>query len=160
MQPLIYDGLAISISFPHYLPWYSGSRHLLALSRSRNSRTKYQICVKLTVIEQRQLVVLVCFSLTFSRFLPYADVFTVDFEHVIASLVCMVCKNQNLLTSQFTVYSGIPFKRNLYYIENNQVIWNPMQINWMILINIRSLTRKGWEFLRFNRLRGPLDSSS
>ena len=68
VQLLIYDGLVISISFPHYLPWCSGSRHLLAQSRSRSSRTKYQICVKLTVIEQRQLVVLVCFLLTFSRF--------------------------------------------------------------------------------------------
>ena len=41
--------------------------YLLKVS-SRNSRTKYQIRFKLIVIEQRQLVVLVSFLLTFNRF--------------------------------------------------------------------------------------------
>ena len=58
----------------------------------------------------------------------------------------MVCEAQNLLNSQYTVYSGIPFNRNLYHIEISQVIYNPMQIDWMILIDIRSLNRKGLEF--------------
>ena len=57
----------------------------------------------------------------------------------------MVCETQNLLT-QYTVYSEIPFNRNLYHIENDQVICNPMQINLMVLIDIRSLIRKGLDF--------------
>ena len=35
---------------------------------SRNSRAKYQICFKLTVIEQCQVIILVSFLLTFNRF--------------------------------------------------------------------------------------------
>ena len=55
----------------------------------------------------------------------------------------MVCETQNLLTSQYTVSSEFPFNRNLYHIETSQVIYSPMQINWMVLIDIQSLTRKG-----------------
>ena len=58
----------------------------------------------------------------------------------------MVCETQNLLTSQYTVYSEIPFNRNLYHMETSQVISNPMQINWIVLIGIRTLTRKGPDF--------------
>ena len=60
----------------------------------------------------------------------------------------MVCETQNLLTSQYTVYSEIPFNRNLYHMETSQVIYNSMQINWMVLIEIRSLTRKGLGFFK------------
>ena len=67
-QPLIDDGLIISVSVPYYLLCCSGSRHLLAQIQQQNSRTKYQICFKLTVTEQGQLVVLVSFLLTFNRF--------------------------------------------------------------------------------------------
>ena len=45
---------------------------------------------------------------------PYAGSFTANFEHVIAGLVCMVWETENLMTSQYTVYSEIPFNRNLY----------------------------------------------
>ena len=58
----------------------------------------------------------------------------------------MVCETQNLLTSQYTFYSEITFNWNLYHIETSQVIYNPMQINWMVLIVIRSLTRKRLDF--------------
>ena len=58
----------------------------------------------------------------------------------------MVCETQNLLTSQYPVYSEIPLNRNLYHIETSQAIYSPMQIIWMVLIDIRSLTRKGLEF--------------
>ena len=54
----------------------------------------------------------------------------------------MVCETQNLLTLQYTVYSEIPFNRNLYHMEISQVIYNLLQINWIILIDIRCLTRK------------------
>ena len=63
MWPSIHDELVISISVRHYLLCCSGSRCLLAQS---SSRTKYQICFNLTVIEQRQLVDLVSFLLTFN----------------------------------------------------------------------------------------------
>ena len=126
VQPLIHDELVISISVPHHLLCCSGSRHLLAQSSSRNSRTKYQICFKLTVIKQRQLVVLMSFSLTNNRFHTSCQGFY--FEHVIAGLVCMVCETQNLLTSQYAVYSEIPLNRNLYHIETSQAIYKPMQI--------------------------------
>ena len=40
----------------------------------------------------------------------------------------MVCETQNLLTSQYTVFSEKPFNRNLCHIETSQVInanqWN------------------------------------
>ena len=58
----------------------------------------------------------------------------------------MVCETQNLFTSQYTVYSEILFNRNLYHMETCQVIYKPMQINWMVLIDIQSLTRKGMDF--------------
>ena len=58
----------------------------------------------------------------------------------------MVRETQNLLTSQYTVYSEIPFNRNLYHIETSQVIGNPMKISWMVLIDIQSLIRKGLGF--------------
>ena len=54
----------------------------------------------------------------------------------------MVCETQNLLTLQYTVYSEIPINRNLYHMEISQVIYNLLQINWIILIDIRCLTRK------------------
>ena len=72
--------------------------------------------------------------------------FTIVFEYVVAGLVCSVCETENILTSQYTVYSEIPFNRDLYHTETNQVIWIPMQSNWMVLIDIRSLTRKGLDF--------------
>ena len=50
-------------------------------------------------------------------------------------------QNSKLLT---LVYSEI---RNLYHIETSQVIYNPMRINWMALIDIQCLTRKGMDFL-------------
>ena len=59
--------------------------------------------------------------------MPYARVFTGDFKHVIAGLVCIVCKTQNFLTLQYTVYSEIPFSRNLYYTETSHL--HTMQIN-------------------------------
>ena len=34
----------------------------------------------------------------------------------------MVYETQNLLTSQYTVYSEIPFNRNLYHIETSQLV--------------------------------------
>ena len=95
-----------------YLPKFS----------SRNRRTKYHISFKLTVIEQRQLVVLLSLLLTSTDSTPCYSVFTVDFEHVIASLVCKVCETQNFLTSQYTVYLEISFNRNLYHTETSQVI--------------------------------------
>ena len=58
----------------------------------------------------------------------------------------MVYETQNLLTSQYAVYSEIPLNRNLYHIETSQAIYKPMQIIWMVLIDIRSFTRKGLEF--------------
>ena len=58
----------------------------------------------------------------------------------------MVRKTENLLTSQYTIYSEIPFTRNLYHKETSQVICISMQINWIVLINIQSLTRKGLDF--------------
>ena len=58
----------------------------------------------------------------------------------------MVRETQNLLTSQYTVYSEISLNRNLHHIETSQVIYIPMQINWTILIDSRSLTRKGLDF--------------
>ena len=51
---------------------------------------------------------------------PYARVFTVDFEYIIAGLVCMVCETQNLLTLQYKVYSKkIPLSRNSYHRESS-----------------------------------------
>ena len=47
-QPLIDDGLIISVSVPYYLLCCSGSRHFLAQIQQQNSRTKYQICFELT----------------------------------------------------------------------------------------------------------------
>ena len=58
----------------------------------------------------------------------------------------MVCETQNLLTLQYTVYSEIPFNRNLYHMEISQVIYNLLQITWIILIDIRCLTRKELDF--------------
>ena len=58
----------------------------------------------------------------------------------------MVCDTQSLLTSQYTVYSEISFNRSLHHIETSQVIYSVMQINWMVLIDIWSLTRKGLHF--------------
>ena len=57
------------------------------------------------------------------RFLP------ADFEHVIASLVCIVCETQNLLTLQFTVYSDIPFSRNSYHTETSHLQCIANQVN-------------------------------
>ena len=53
--------------------------------------------------------------------MPYAKVFPVDFEHVTVGFVCMVCETQNLLTLQYTVYSEIPFSRNLYQTETSHL---------------------------------------
>ena len=53
--------------------------------------------------------------------MPYAKVFPVDFEHVTVSFVCMICETQNLLTLQHTVYSEIPFRRNLYQTETSHL---------------------------------------
>ena len=51
----------------------------------------------------------------------------------------------NSKPDDFTMNSlfGIPFNKNLYCIETSQVIYNPMKINWMVLIDIQSLTQKG-----------------
>ena len=52
----------------------------------------------------------------------------------------------------YGIWNSIPldlellFNRNLYHKETIQIICNPMQINWMVLIDIRSLTRKGLDF--------------
>ena len=88
--------------------------YLAKVSR-RNRRTKYQICFKLTVTEQCQEVILVSSLLTFTDSTTYDKVFTADFEPVIVGLVCMVYETQNLLTSEYTVYSEIPFNRSLYH---------------------------------------------
>ena len=56
------------------------------------------------------------------------------------------CETQNFLISQYTVYSEISFNRSLHHIETNQVIYNPTQINWMVLMDIRSSTRKGLDY--------------
>ena len=74
--------------------------------------------------------------------------FLVNFQHVIAGSLCMVCEIQNLLTLQYSVYLEIPFNRNVFHIETSQVIYNPMQIDEMVLIDIRSLSRKGLDFFQ------------
>ena len=87
-------------------------------------------CPKLTVIEQRQLML---FQRLFRDFgtnsAHYARVFTVDFEHVFAGLVCTVCETQNFLTLQYTVYSKIPFSRNSYHTETNHLQCIANQLN-------------------------------
>ena len=52
--------------------------------------------------------------------MPYARIFTVDIEHLIA----LVCETQNLLALQYTVYSEIPFRRNLYHRETSHLQCN------------------------------------
>ena len=61
--------------------------------------------------------------------MPYTTIFTGDFKHEIAGLVCMVCETQNLLTLQYTVYSEIPFSRNLYHTESSHFQCNANQLN-------------------------------
>ena len=64
----------------------------------------------------------------------------------------MLCETQNLLTSQYTGYSEFLFNRNLYHIETSQFIYNPMQINWMVLIDSWSLTRNGLDFFEVQQV--------
>ena len=52
----------------------------------------------------------------------------------------------NLLTLQYKAYSKIPVDGNLYHIETSQAICYAMQINWMVLGHIRSLTQQGLDF--------------
>ena len=59
--------------------------------------------------------------------MPYARVFTGDCEHVITGLVCMVCKTQNLLILQYTVFSEIRFSRSLYHTETSHLQCNANQ---------------------------------
>ena len=61
--------------------------------------------------------------------MPYDRVFTVDFEHVIAGLVCMVYETQNLLTLQYAVYLKIPFSRNPYHTETSHLQCIANQLN-------------------------------
>ena len=61
--------------------------------------------------------------------MPYNRVFTVDFEHVIAGLVCMVYETQNLLTLQYAVYLKIPFSRNSYHTETSHLQCIANQLN-------------------------------
>ena len=79
-------------------------------------------------------VVLVSFLLQFwTDSTPYTSVFTVHFEHIIAGLVCMVFET-NLLTSQYAVYSEIPFNR-IYVIEElAKSFYNAIQITGMVLL--------------------------
>ena len=60
----------------------------------------------------------------------------------------IVCETQNLLTSQYTVYSQIPSNKKLYHMKTSRVIYNSMQINWIVLIEIQSLTQKGLGFFK------------
>ena len=57
--------------------------------------------------------------------MPCARIFTVDIEHLIA----LVCETQNLLALQYTVYSEIPFRRNLYHRETSHLQCNANQLN-------------------------------
>ena len=83
-----------------------------------------------TVIEQCQLMSLWCLSSYFwTDSTPYAKVFAIDFEHVIAGLVCMVCETQNLLTLQYTVHLKIPFSRNSYHTETSHLQCISNQLN-------------------------------
>ena len=59
--------------------------------------------------------------------MPYAKVFPVDFEHVIVDFSYMVCETQNLLTLQYTVYSEIAFRRELYHTETSHLQCNTNQ---------------------------------
>ena len=68
----------------------------------------------------------------------------------------MLCETQNLLTSQCTGYSEFLFNRNLYHIETSQFIYNPMQINWMVLIDSWSLTRNGLDFFEVQQVEGSI----
>ena len=61
--------------------------------------------------------------------MPYNRVFTVDFEQVIAGLVCMVYETQNLLTLQYAVYLKIPFSRNPYHTETSHLQCIANQLN-------------------------------
>ena len=132
---MINDELAISITLPHYLLCCSSCRHLLAQSQQEKQQNKlsdmFQVnsnwptstsrsSVFLDNTQQTPHLMLACLLLTLNM-----------------QLVCMVCETQNLLTSQYIVYSEIPFNRKLYHTEINQVICNPMQSNWMVLIDIR-----------------------
>ena len=76
-------------------------------------------------------VVLVSFLLTLNGFhsLPYLRVFIVDFQHVIAGLVCLVCETRNLLTLQYTAHSKIPFGRNSYHTETSHLKCIANQLN-------------------------------
>ena len=152
---MIDDELVISVSVLHYLLCSSGSRHLLPQSSSRNSRIKCQICFKSTLIEQRQLVVLVSFFGNFQ-----------EIPHLMLAFLLWTFNRRlgmygmwNSKSLDFTIYRllRIFFNRSLYHTETSQVICNSMQINWMVLIDINQ--KRAGLFLRLNRLRGPLDSS-
>ena len=68
-------------------------------------------------------------------------VFAGDFKHVITGLVCMVCETQNLFTLQCTVYSKIPFNRNLCHTEISHLQCNANQLNGLNRHSNFNLTR-------------------
>ena len=41
-------------------------------------------------------------------------------------------------------------------METNQAICNPLQINWMVLIDIRSLTQKELNFFEVQQVKGSI----
>ena len=61
--------------------------------------------------------------------MPYARVFTVEFEHVIPGLRCMVFETQNLLTLRYTVHSKIPLSRSLHHTETSHFQCIANQLN-------------------------------
>ena len=79
--------------------------------------------------------------------MPYARVFTVKLEHVIAGLVCKVCETQNLLTLQYTVHSKIPFSRNPSHTETSHLQCIANQLNGFNRHSKFNPTRAGdfWE---------------
>ena len=89
--------------------------------------------------------------------MPYAKVFPVDFEHVTVGFVCMVCETQNLLNLQYTVYSEIPFSRNLHQTETSHLQCNANQLNGFNSRSMFNPTRVGL-FLDLEMEGDSLDS--
>ena len=85
-------------------------------------------------------VVLVSFLLNFEQ-IPRL---MLEFEHVFADLVCMVCETQNLLTLQYTVHSKIPFSRNSYHTETSHLQCIANQLNGFNRYSKFNPTRAGF----------------
>ena len=58
--------------------------------------------------------------------IPYARVFPLYFEHVMAGLVCMVCETQYLLTLQYTQFIRKYLSAETRIIQK-LVIWPPLR---------------------------------